>query len=879
MPAAADGDIVRLETEAGPIAIERSSIPLMYENGIINPAYTDFLGKVFPAGIPREPVGGDRLHFLYRHCVGLFERKDFGQALACLDALRASVERHGDPEPTVFRLFSWSAPIHSLQLPGGEFPLAVREPLLRSEVLLELGDVAGAARAADAAMQRSAALDFSKQPPPLNMLAGSLPTRTACEISATMGPNACGPRSGNGILTDGMRNLVGAKVHNWSHLAVVYWLNGEAAKSDLAVAAMLAEYGTFEATFNKVVGTLLRSGLVRAYMTRKDYVRALELANDEGHALADIATVGMAILGLATRSGSGGDFLWMAMQDQHSIATRFQVAHARVEVGRFADARAYLDEILGKPEIKAMPGIFWAALYDRGRIAEQDGKPDDAIGFYQQAVDEIERQRSTINTENAKIGFFGDKQDVYQALVRLLFDAGRAEEAFLAGERSKSRALVDMLANKRDFRVAGTNETDIRDLLARTQAGEATLMRSAQADAQLVERASRALPAAATAEGKPASGSEIGAALDAMRNLKVEARDALVAQAPELASLVAVPRLALADIQRALPAGESLVSYYYDAANLYAFVLDAGGLRAVRLKREGLEDDVLALRRAVADRSDAYLPLARALHARLIAPLADGLKGERMLIAGHGVLHYLPFGALADERGFLVERRQLSFLPSASTLKFIGGIRTEGKPGTLLAFGNPDLGDRRYDLVHAEREAREVSALFGGKSTLLVRRDASKQKLKEYGRGYRYLHFATHGRFDAADPLGSALMLASDSVDKAEDRLTIGELYSMRLDADLVTLSACETGLGKVASGDDVVGLVRGFLYAGANRIVSTLWEIDDEATASLMTDFYRRLKSGRNAADALREAQLAARQRFPHPYYWAAFQITGSAR
>jgi CHAT domain-containing protein len=121
-------------------------------------------------------------------------------------------------------------------------------------------------------------------------------------------------------------------------------------------------------------------------------------------------------------------------------------------------------------------------------------------------------------------------------------------------------------------------------------------------------------------------------------------------------------------------------------------------------------------------------------------------------------------------------------------------------------------------------------------------------------------------------------MLAGKSVTDEKDRLTVSELYSMRLDADLVTLSACETGLGKVSNGDDVVGLVRGFLYAGANRVISTLWEIDDEATSKLMVSFYKDLKAGKPKAESLRTAQLGLRKDFPHPRYWAAFQMTGGA-
>jgi len=123
--------------------------------------------------------------------------------------------------------------------------------------------------------------------------------------------------------------------------------------------------------------------------------------------------------------------------------------------------------------------------------------------------------------------------------------------------------------------------------------------------------------------------------------------------------------------------------------------------------------------------------------------------------------------------------------------------------------------------------------------------------------------------------LSSGLYLAKDA--KNDGVLTVGELYSMNLDADLVTLSACETGLGKVANGDDVVGLTRGFLYAGSRSIVASLWSVDDQATATLMKAFYENL-SNQNKQEALRLAQLKTRKTFPHPFYWAAFQLTGRA-
>jgi hypothetical protein len=157
---------------------------------------------------------------------------------------------------------------------------------------------------------------------------------------------------------------------------------------------------------------------------------------------------------------------------------------------------------------------------------------------------------------------------------------------------------------------------------------------------------------------------------------------------------------------------------------------------------------------------------------------------------------------------------------------------------------------------------------------VLLRKEATESAFRKYGRGFSYIHFATHGQFDSDMPLQSALLLAGD--DWSDGRLTVDKLYSMNIDAEMVTLSACETGLGKVANGDDVVGLTRDFLYAGSNSIVSSLWKVDGQATGDLMTGLYNAMKDT-GKYQALRQAQLSTRQKYPHPYYWASFQLTGN--
>jgi CHAT domain-containing protein len=212
-------------------------------------------------------------------------------------------------------------------------------------------------------------------------------------------------------------------------------------------------------------------------------------------------------------------------------------------------------------------------------------------------------------------------------------------------------------------------------------------------------------------------------------------------------------------------------------------------------------------------------------------------------------------------------------MPSASAMKYLLS-RKARKRGDILIFGNPDLGDSRYDLAFAEKEALDV-AKTKSKSKVFLRKEATVGAFAKYAGSFSYIHLATHGRFDPASPLKSALLLSPEA--GSNGMLTADKLYSLELDADLVTLSACETGLSKIASGDDLVGLTRGFLYAGSNSIVASLWKVDDLATSQLMTRFYRELDKT-NKREALQTAQLETRKTYAHPYYWASFQLTGSA-
>jgi CHAT domain-containing protein len=242
------------------------------------------------------------------------------------------------------------------------------------------------------------------------------------------------------------------------------------------------------------------------------------------------------------------------------------------------------------------------------------------------------------------------------------------------------------------------------------------------------------------------------------------------------------------------------------------------------------------------------------------------------VIVPHGVLHYLPFAALRSPGGrWVAEDFALSTLPSASVLRYLSD-KGAGAPARALVVGNPDLG-AELALPWAEREARMVGQRERG-ATVLLRSDATEAAVKKLLDTVGLVHLATHGELSESDPLSSAVLLVPGGGE--DGRLEVREVFGLDLHARLVVLSACETGLGKLSRGDELVGLQRAFLYAGTPAVVTTLWKVDDRATFDLVRAFYARL-DGAGPVEALRQAQLETMRAFPHPFSWAAFVLTGA--
>ena len=678
--------------------------------------------------------------------------------------------------------------------------------------------------------------DFMIMPSPTAPLPDALRAMAALELGNPLEALARGQKA-LALVTDegvgGMFSPVAYKVELLQVLGIASSLTGQRTEAEKYLSAL------HELSVPYIGGQQWRNlkdvGQAKIHLALGNHEKALEFLQEEHYVFPRL--VADILMG-------GGD----SISAFYDLPKFLMLGKALMETGKLKEAKDALDALVNHKRAGEYPDVFWVALSERGRLAEKEGDAAGAAGFYRKAIEIIEQQRSSINTEAAKIGFAGDKQKVYGRLITLLFTAGRYGEAFEFVERSKSRALVDMLATKKDFAIAGADPEKTRLALAMLD----------QADSQ-----SRQLNASPVHEKNAEQ-----------RSLKLVRQD-IAAAAPDLSSLVSVGSVPLAETQSKLAEGEQLVEFYYQDDVLFAFVLDQKTIQAVKLDGANLAKLVQDMRSAVENPGTAeWINPAKLLHARLIKPIESLLVGKRLIVVAHGALHYLPFNALMAENGSLfIDRYTLRMLPAASVINLLKPVLME-KNAPTLTFGNPDLGDAKLDLAFAEGEARAVAKLVKG-SRLLLRKDASETNFRRAAGLFSRIHFATHGKFQAESPLDSGLYLARDA--ENDGLLKVSELYSMQINADLVTLSACEMGLGKIDNGDDVVGLSRGFLYAGARSVISSLWSVDDNATAELMGAFYVEL-ANTPKAEALRAAQLKTRTSFPHPFFWAAFQLTGRA-
>ena len=514
----------------------------------------------------------------------------------------------------------------------------------------------------------------------------------------------------------------------------------------------------------------------------------------------------------------------------------------------------------------------WRALYGLGQVSQASDNDQEAAETYLRgAIDIIESMRSAIKVKDLKENFMKNRLDVYEDLVKLLAGMGKPEAAFEIAERSRSRNFIDLLGTQR-VSLGSQVEAELYDKQA---------MLSAE-----IEAAEQLLAAAETP-------TEVETYQRAVKQLKNQRQNLMIdiqAKHPRLSTLISIPPVSVAKITERLETGVVLVSYYVLDNEILCWVLKnpadsspVANMRLIRIPSDQnlIENRILEYRRIIQN-LEPYEKHSKALYDRLIAPVMSELSGVHTLgIIPHGPLHYLSFATLYSGDNFLIDDFSLFYLPSASVLDYTLARRIKRPKLQLqvLAIGNPDLDNPALELPFAEQEVNSIHWNFPEITTLTRDKATEAWVVKNIAR-FDIIHIASHGEFDPVNPLMSAIKLSRTDRENAETvtadgDLRAAEVFGLDIRADMVCLSACQTGLGKVKAGDEIIGLNRSFFYAGTHTIISSLWRVSDVSTAMLIKTFYRRYTQN-NKADSLQAAARHVKNRYPHPGYWGAFTLVG---
>jgi CHAT domain-containing protein/tetratricopeptide (TPR) repeat protein len=532
-------------------------------------------------------------------------------------------------------------------------------------------------------------------------------------------------------------------------------------------------------------------------------------------------------------------------------------------IGQPQKALDYLNQALSILREVGNRSVERITLDNIGFLYENQDNTAQAIKFYQKAIDITESIQDEIKVEELKASFASQQVNTYDRLINLLWQKGDFEEAFNYVERAKARAFLDQLANGRiDFR-AGANSK----LLEQEQALKTQIIALRQQLITLRNRPRNKWDTDTIAQTETQLDNHEKDYQDLLLQIKL--------QSPETADLISVDVASLSEIKGLLDTDTTLVEYFVTEDRTLAFIITKNSFKTVTLSvtREQLKEE-LTLFRDLADPSldDSHPQELQNLHDWLIKPLQPHLNTAKIAIVPHGILHYLPFAALTDGNHYFSDNYALSTLPSASILRFLPEKR-KSQTNSVLALGDADVPGLS-PLNFARKEVQTIAQLFN--SQPLLGKTATETSVWSKATQSGILHLAVHGEYNTNNALFSAIRLAGDT--ENDGRLEVHEVYGLDLTTttNLVVLSACQTNIGKLSQGDEVVGLNRAFLYAGTPTVIASLWNVDDAATGLLMEKFYTHWQAGMSKAEALKQAQIEVRKDYPHPYFWAAFSLTG---
>jgi CHAT domain-containing protein len=551
-----------------------------------------------------------------------------------------------------------------------------------------------------------------------------------------------------------------------------------------------------------------------------------------------------------------------------AVLCHLLLARLSLRTGELAAAKAESSRAMERLAHLEAPVLHYQAHFLMGQIQQVSGDLPSAYDSFQKAREFLETLRSSLRGEELKIAFMKNRLEVYESLVELcLIRAERpnaAEESFGYIELAKSRSLAELLKGSGpSIRPADAGQSElvrhIREMREELNWYYRRIeVEQLRAEAPSPDRIEKLQKQALAHENE---------LLHVLRELPQSEEHA--SHSPAISSLES--------IRACLPQKAALVEYFSLKDQFIAAVVTREGLKIVPLTPVSRVVNLLRMLHFQISKfklgteytrtfEKSMMSVVQAhlhqLYEEVLAPIRAHLPAGHLVIVPHGVLHYLPFHALLDDTGYLIDAFTISYAPSASIF-----VHCQEKPcprtGPSLVLGVPDV---QAPLILAE--VRAVAKVLP-ESELIVGAGANEQALREKGLKSRLIHVATHGRFRQDNPMFSGIRLG-------DAYLNLYDLYQLKLDAELVTLSGCATGMNVVTPGDELLGLIRGLLYAGAHSLLLSLWDVHDQSTADFMACFYRRFQGGNGTASALRGAMIELREHYPHPYHWAPFTLTG---
>jgi CHAT domain-containing protein len=542
------------------------------------------------------------------------------------------------------------------------------------------------------------------------------------------------------------------------------------------------------------------------------------------------------------------------------LMTEWLKGEALRNLGKYATAEYLLEETLTKASRQERLNLAQASLNSLGELALQTGDARKAEKHFKKAVKLIETLRAPLAAEEFRMAFLADKLVPFENLAKIYLAENKFEDAFLMIEKARARSLAETLGGDlktfENAKVSARLKTKLVALREELNWFYSRLNRAEESEFAGLQKEAKK-------REKQISG--------VMR--QIESTKTSKTRIQEKGGFSDIKRL-----QKLLGKRKALIEFVNFEDKFSAFVIDDKKIHfvvdlaekaEVLALLEGLQFQFGALRYGAGrlgnfvgelkTRADSYL---QKLYAKLLEPL-ESLIGEKdLVIAPVDAAHYVPFHALHDGEKYVIETREVVYAPSATVWQVLSEKQSKNPKRALLI----GFADEHIPLVNEEIKAlrkifKTSESFLGEKATF----SAYTQNAPDFD----ILHFACHGQFRAENPLFSSLHLADGSV-------TVRDICAQNLRADLVTLSACETGLNKIYAGDEILGLARGFLSAGVSSLVLSLWTVNDEATTHLMKDFYKNLQRGASVAASLKLAQNNFIKRGAHPYFWSPFALIG---